>query len=144
MKRKVFFDTNLLLDLIDQRQGYEQVARILQKHSDGAVEVCISVLSLANIAYVLRKRNSAFTIPTLKQISALLTVLPVGSTQFDLALMLDGPDFEDVLQAACAIENECECIVTRNVKDFKIKRGLSHLYSLPPVLSPDSFLKVWK
>lgn len=140
MKPRVFFDTNLLLDLIDERPGYETVAQILQKQSDGELEVCVSVLSLANIAYVLRKRNSAFTIPTLRQMSSLLTVLPMDNGQFDLALMMDGPDFEDVFQAACAVRNQCECILTRNVKDFKIKKGLCRLEHLPPVYSPEQFL----
>lgn len=143
MIKRVFFDTNLLLDLLDERPGFETVAQILQLHSDERIHICVSVLSLANIAYVLRKRESAYTIPTLKQIAVLLDVLPIDAEQFDRALMLDGPDFEDLLQASCAITNGCECIVTRNVKDFKIKPGLKESQALPPVYSPSEFLELY-
>ena len=56
------------------------------------------------------------------------------------ALMLDGRDIEDILQAACAAEAGCDCLITRNVKDYKINKGLSGGISLPPALSPSSFL----
>ena len=55
MKPRVFFDTNIILDLIQERPGYDDAARILQKQEDGDIDVCLSVLSVANVAYVLRK-----------------------------------------------------------------------------------------
>ena len=69
MKPRIFLDTNIMLDLIQERPGYEACARVLQRQEDGEIEVCLSVLSMANIAYVLRKTVPPFlVIPTLKQI----------------------------------------------------------------------------
>ena len=38
MKRRVFFDTNIMLDLIQERPGYDAAARILQKQENGELE----------------------------------------------------------------------------------------------------------
>jgi len=140
MIQKVLLDTNIVIDLIDQRPGFENAARILQQNSDGKICACISFLSMANISYVLRKRNPGFTIPTLKQISSILTVLPMNDEQFQKALLMEGLDFEDILQAMCAVDNECECIVTRNVKDFQVHGLIKEAPRLLPVYSPQDYL----
>ena len=99
MKPKVFFDTNIVLDLIQGRPGFEYAARILQMQEDEGLTVCVSVLSIANIAYVLRKTVPAgLLIPTLKQISSILSVVPMDDGQIQKAFLLDGPDFEDIMQ----------------------------------------------
>lgn len=138
--KKVFLDTNLLLDLIDLRPGYEETARILQKNTDGIISCAVSYLSMANIAYVLRKRTPGFTIPCLKQISAVLTVLPMDNAQLQEALFIDGPDFEDILQAECALKNGCDCIVSRNTKHFHLGSALITGLKFPPVYTPVEFL----
>ena len=52
---RLFLDTNVLLDVLLERPGYEAVLDILQLGSDGKVALCTSYLSMADIAYVLRK-----------------------------------------------------------------------------------------
>jgi len=42
-------------------------------------------------------------------------------------------DFEDALQSAMAIQSSCDCIVTRNVSDFKKVAGIE-------VFKPKEFL----
>ncbi len=42
-------------------------------------------------------------------------------------------DFEDALQAAMALQNNCDFIITRNVDDFKNVTSI-------PVLEPKEFL----
>jgi predicted nucleic acid-binding protein len=42
-------------------------------------------------------------------------------------------DFEDALQSAMAIQSGCDCIVTRNVADYKKVFGIE-------VLTPKDFL----
>ena len=140
MRRKVFFDTNIVLDLIQERPGFEDAARILQRQEDGELTVCVSVLSIANIAYVLRKTIPAnLIIPTLKQVSSVLTVIPMDDGQTQKALLLEGPDFEDIMQLTCASANDCSVIVTHNPRDFRIRKGLLGSFSLPQVVTPEAF-----
>ena len=103
MKPRIFFDTNIMLDLIQERPGYQYAARLLQMQEDGEITVCISILSMANIAYVLRKTiPQNLIVQTLKQISSIVEVIPMDNDQLQSALLMEGPDFEDIMQAACA------------------------------------------
>lgn len=140
MSPKVFFDTNIVLDLIQGRPGFEYAARILQMQEDGRLTVCVSVLSMANIAYVLRKTVPAnLIIPTLKQISSVMSVIPMDNGQIQQALLLEGPDFEDIMQLSCAMANGCSSIVTHNPRDFRIKKGLVESFTPPEVFTPETF-----
>ena len=141
MKPRIFLDTNVMLDLLLDRQGCAEAARVLQLQEDGKITACLSILSMANLAYVLRKTVSPLqVIPTLKQISAIVEVVPMDDRQLQRSLLLDGPDFEDILQAVCASENGCECILTRNARDFRIGKGLSDSAGLPRVQTPGAYL----
>ena len=138
----IFLDTNILLDLLLERPGYATAARILQLQEDGKIEACLSVLSLANIAYVLRKTlPKSLIAPTLKQISAVVTVLPMDDAQLQQALLLDGPDLEDLLQVTCAKAAGCPILLTHNIRDFHIKKGLHAAFLLPDIQTPETFLQ---
>ena len=141
MKPRIFFDTTIILDLIQERPGYEACARILQQQEDGQIEVCLSVLSMANIAYVLRKTVPPFqVIPTLKQISSVVHIVSMDDAQLQQSLLMDGPDFEDILQLSCAATHNCSILLTHNPRDFRIRKGLSAASLLPEVLTPEDYL----
>ena len=140
MSMKLFLDTNVLLDIILERPGFEAPLEVFQKASDGLVELYASYLSMANIAYILRKNYKGALIPTIKQLSCLLTVLPMDGHQLETAMMLEGPDFEDILQAVCAKDAGCETILTHNPAHFHIGSGLFPEWRCPQVSTPEEFL----
>ncbi len=45
--------------------------------------------------------------------------MPVEKADFHQALVLDTRDFEDAVQAACAMKIGADALVTRNEKDFR-------------------------
>lgn len=140
MKPKIFFDTNIMLDLIQERPGFDYAARILQQQEDGHIQVCVSILSMANTAYVLRNLfPSTLIVPTLKQIASVVEVLPMDDAQLQQAFLLDGPDFEDIMQLTCAVSNGCSVIITHNPRDFKIKKGLSDHIKMPVIITPEEY-----
>ena len=139
---KVFLDTNILLDLLLERDGYELGAKIFQLQEDGKCSLCVSVLTMVNAAYIYRKTvGQDMAIVNIKYLSALVEVLPMDNDMLKAAIYKHGKDFEDVLQAVCAAVGKCDCIVTRNEKDYVIRDGLAKTdIVLPPVYSPASFL----
>ena len=138
---KVFVDTNILLDVLFERDGYQASMEILQLGEDGRVRLCTSVLSMANVAYLIRKCFSAGELAaTLAQLESMLEILPMDKEQFHDALLLAGPDFEDILQAVCAQKAQCAVLVTHNPKDFVIRQGLSGVVKLPRALTPEDYL----
>lgn len=144
MNTDVFLDTNLILDVVLERPGFESTMEILQKGTEGKIKLYTSFLSMANIAYVLRKNYNGVMIPTLKQISMLLEVLPMDSKQLKQAMLLAGPDYEDILQAVCATAGGCTVLLTRNPKHFNIKSGLLPKWVAPEVYTPEEFLSLIK
>ena len=49
---KIFVDTNVLIDLICQREGYDQAGKILALGEFSQYTLYTSVLSIANIANI--------------------------------------------------------------------------------------------
>lgn len=97
---------------------------------------------MANIAYVLRKNYHGALIPTIKQLSGLMEVLPMTQAQLEKAMLLVGPDFEYILQAVCAQDGGCETLLTHNPKHFQIGPGLLPGWVSPHVLTPEQFMLI--
>jgi predicted nucleic acid-binding protein len=139
---KAFLDTNILLDLLLERDGYEASAQILQLRDEGKIDLCVSILTMVNVAYVYKKTvGQNAVIPNMKCLSAIVDVLPMDNDTLEQALYVEGKDFEDTLQYLCAIQNHCDAIITRNEKDFRFSRDLKGLPEPIPVYSPASFLR---
>ena len=139
---KIFLDTNILLDLLLEREGYELCARLFQLQEEGKCKLAVSILTMVNVAYVYRKTvGQEMAVVNLKYLSELVEVLPMDNGMLQSAIFKQGKDFEDILQAICAASGGCNCIITRNEKDYVIRDGLNKTpFKLPKVFSPSSFL----
>lgn len=139
---RVFLDTNIILDLLLERDGYGTSALLFEGQDSGRWKLCVSILTIVNVAYIYRKGvGPEEVIPNLKYLSALVEVLPMNTSTLEESLFLKGRDFEDVLQYVCASAGECDAIVTRNEKDFMIGSGLKSTPRSLPVYSPAAFVK---
>lgn len=117
--KKVFLDSNVILDSILHRDGYEFVDQILQFGMNHWIKNCTSVLSFANIAYILRKMPSLELQETLSDIFKSISILPMGDIVVYNALKAGCPDFEDALQIACADQECCDLIITKDKRHYK-------------------------
>lgn len=120
--RKIFLDTNIVIDLLSRRQAfYEEAADIFSLADKKEIELSVSTLTIANTNYVLLKQmdgNKAKAI--LRKLRLIVKILPLDDKIIGLALNDDTfSDFEDALQYFTALENGKEIIITRNLKDFK-------------------------
>ena len=131
--KRIFIDTNVIIDVLMQRDGYLSSARVLALAKNNDTTLFVSVLTMANLAYILRKslRGNDFY-NEMKKLSCLLNVADTTYDHFLSALDLQAKDFEDALQYYCATSNGCETIVTRNKKDFT--------FSSINVLTPEELL----
>lgn len=116
---KVFLDTNIILDLLLEREGFEISTELFSLQDEGRIHLCTSILSMVNIAYVYRKTVGSHLItPNLKYLSALMEVLPMDDNMLQEAIISKGKDFEDNLQYSCALKAKCDWFITRNTKVF--------------------------
>ena len=129
--RKVFLDTNILIDYIQDRKGGDDAKQLLLRGRDGEVELYASFLTFANIAYILDGKVDIYDL--FAMLTSIITVLPMDNVQFQNALVQRVRDFEDMLQYQCAIAANCEYIISGNKKHFK---GFCEL----PLMTANEFL----
>ena len=133
MKKRIFVDTNILLDVLLEREGYYYDAlKIWANAENGNVEACIAAISLNNIHYVMRKLKSETTaMIAVKILLRIFKVIPVDADILGLAVDFHDKDFEDDIQLQCAIKAKCSQLFTRNPNHYD--------HSAIAVVPPTSF-----
>jgi predicted nucleic acid-binding protein len=131
---KLFFDTNVILDFLGERDPfYLSAARIATLADKRKLRIVASALSYGTISYFLTKYyGHDKTIDKLRKFKVITEICELDEIIIEKALNSDFPDFEDSLQYFSALRTECDIIITRNGKDFK--------KSEIPVMTPDEFL----
>lgn len=118
--KKIFLDTNIILDVMAQRRPFNTDANALMKLGiEGKVMLCATPLTFANCTYILKssyKHNDPVTV--IKAYKQYIFALTMDDEQCDKALNAAAPDFEDMLQFEAAVAANCDYIVTRNKKHF--------------------------
>ena len=135
--REVFVDTNVIFDLLLEREPHSSYAnKFFQYTVKNDIVLNICSFSYATLYYVLRKKLSHENVlHDLSWVLKLTKCLPVNETVVKQAMQSHFRDFEDAIQYFCALQiSGCEAIITRNAKDFKL--------SLIPVVSPEFFLSI--
>ena len=135
--KKLFIDTNIVLDLLSRREPFfEEAASLFSLADKKIIELSVSSLTIANTSYILLRQmdsNKAKTI--LRKLRLIIKILPLDDKIVGLALNDDTfSDFENGLQHFSAIENNQDIIITRNLKDFK--------NSKLPVMTAKQFLEI--
>jgi predicted nucleic acid-binding protein len=118
----VLIDTNILLDVIMQREPFRVVAeRVWKLVEEGRLEGHIAAISLNNIFYLARKTlGSNGALDAVRDVRKLFKLVPLDEHVVDAALGLASADLEDAMQAASAARVSAQHVVTRNVPDFAV------------------------
>ena len=134
--KKIFVDTNIVIDLLSQRIDYYEASQDLFTYAiDNQIELVVSTLTLANTHYILKDQLKVNKVRSaLRKFKTLVEVASFDDKILELALEEEFKDFEDGIQYYIAIENDCEAIITRNKKDFK--------RSTVPVLTATEYLSI--
>ncbi len=131
---KILIDTNVVLDLLLEREPFVETAiALFEQIEQGNLEGHIAATTITNIFYIIRKTEGReVALAAINRLLMGLQFCAVDRQTVETALSLGLKDFEDSLQLACATFNQLDGIVTRDRKDFI---G-SHL----PIYSPTKFL----
>lgn len=134
--KKVFVDTNILVDLIADRKPFSKFAiQLFLKAEERKIKLYASSHSIATTHYLLKKYIDEKDLrEVLFNILDYLNIVAIDLDVLKKGLKSKHKDFEDALQiiSACSVE-KIDSIVTRNIKDFK--------ESEIRVLSPDELIK---
>ena len=132
--KKVFFDTNIMIDVIGRReQFYRPSMQIMSLADRGLMRIYVSALSYATASFILRKYNKELDILTeFSKFMKITTATLVDSSMVEQSVKSEFKDFEDAMQYFSAKHENVDYIITRNKKDFAV--------SDIPVFEPQEFV----
>ena len=138
MIKKVFIDTDVILDVALARDPFFSASKIILAMAENNIIIgAISSNCVANIYYILRKAGgNSQARKFISTIVKYITVITIDHKNVLEALKSKFSDFEDALQYYSAIEQQCEYIITRNIEDYKNAEI--------PVLLPEEFIGMFQ
>ncbi len=136
MKLRLFLDTNIVLDLLSERNPfYRSIATLATIAENNHVVLVVSSLSFATANYFITKcENAEIARKKLQKFRVLCEVCDLTASVIDKGLLSNFSDFEDSLQYFCAQNANCNLIITRNLKHF-IKSDI-------PVFTAEEYLRI--
>lgn len=131
---RLFVDTNLILDVIAERDPfYASAARIWSMCETGVCEGFVSAISFNNVFYIVRRaRNADVARKALVLMRDVFKSVAPDEQILNQAIDSDIRDFEDAIQFFSAQRVATDYLLTRNVTDFPKTHQ--------PILAPDEFL----
>ena len=123
MNKKVFVDSDIILDLLAQRDSfYNSAAKLFTLAHEKTIKLYTTAVVLANVFYILRKiKGTGEAKRQIRNLRLLVKILPISENIVDMALNSKFNDFEDALQYYSAKENNILVMLTRNTRDYKVK-----------------------
>jgi predicted nucleic acid-binding protein len=134
---KIFWDANVILDLVDSdRPDHKHAESLLRWSSSKPVTHLCAWHTLSVIDYLgCKKFGRKDTNEILKQILRVFTVPATGTQEANEAFSYLKGDYEDAMQISAAVCGRADCIVTRDKVDFS--------KSPVPVIMLDQFLTTY-
>jgi predicted nucleic acid-binding protein len=134
MRHSVFLDTNIILDIVLNRNEFVADARkILELYDEDGLDLYTSALSIANVAYVVKKLGKNH-IEVVRQLLTWFSLIDLTRNHFEYSVASRFKDFEDGLQYFAAREIKgLDYIITRDTYGFR-ESGI-------PVVTPKEFLQ---
>ncbi len=115
---KIYFDVNVVLDIIDSTRKYsEQANKLWNLAVINNYEIVISEDMLSTIYYI--NKDKEYTLEFFKLISMRWSIVSFGKEVIEKAITLSlekNIDLEDTLQCLCAKEQACDLFVTSDKK----------------------------
>jgi predicted nucleic acid-binding protein len=135
MAYKIFLDTNILLDLLMERNfELDSIHEILKLSEEGIIDLYLSESVITNIFYVLRKEKRIDTLSALRELGKIVSFIPFSRDILYYPIERY-KDTEDGILYFLAAKAKMDYFITRNVKDF------SFIFPSLPVMSPTNFIK---
>lgn len=130
--KKIFLDTNFIIDYF-VREDFNGISEQLLALGKNNLKFYISYLTVANFAYIVRKMPKDVVVSMIQRICETFRIVKNTKEQIERSVMLNPVDFEDGLQYQAAMDAGCDCIITRNQKDF--------VFAEIPVMDAAEFLR---
>lgn len=121
MPKRVLFDLNVVLDVIENRVPHVQFSGpCLAMAERGEINGVMAASSVDTLAYLLERGMRPPKVrATVASLLTFLEIAPVDRKMLEAAIDAQWPDLEDAILYEVARASQCDCLVTRNTRDFK-------------------------
>lgn len=133
--KKVFIDTNILLDIALEREPFfADSALVITLAEKSKILAFTSGVSIANLYFMMKKElGHEKCIEFIEELIKFINVLGIDTDIVKSAINASFCDFEDGLQNTVAEKNEIKIIITRNKNDFRNSNLI--------IQTPEEFIK---
>ena len=133
---RALLDTCIVIDGLQNREPFCKAAQnIFLSAANNQFIGCITAKAATDIYYLMHRytHDEKASRAVLGKLFTLFDVLDTAGTDCRHAIPSSIPDYEDAVMAETAVRAEADCIVTRNLGDYR--------QTSIPVFSPEEFLK---
>lgn len=129
-------DTNVVLDVMLNRKPFvSDSASVIAAVERSECRGLLCATTITTIHYLARRQiGTAGSLKVIKNLLSVFEIAAVNRTVVDAALERGMPDFEDSILHESALVSGANCIVTRNIDDFKA--------ATIPIYTPTQFLQM--
>ena len=122
-KKRIFLDTNVILDyLLEREPFYYDALKLWAACEEGTVEGYVSALTVNNVHYIAHRLKSETTaMIAVRGILSVFNVVPLDKELMNLAADFHDRDYEDDIQLQSAIRSGCTHLFTRDPTHFHTK-----------------------
>jgi predicted nucleic acid-binding protein len=121
--KKIFVDTNIIIDLIADRQPFSRYTiEIFSAAEQKTIKLYTTSHTIATAYYLLKMYVGEKKLrQILNSLLDYITIIPIDIEVLKKSLKSKHKDFEDAIQIYSAYKIEkMDCVVTRNIKDFSL------------------------
>jgi len=119
--KNIVIDINIFMDFLFKREGHEKVAEVFRYCAENRLIGYVCAHEITTLSYFLHKsiKEKGQVIKSLSWIMRRFKVIEVNAMILGKSLHSEIDDYEDAVIEVSAYENNADCILTRDISDFK-------------------------
>lgn len=123
----LLIDASILLDVFQKRDPFYHASALIWKLCEtGMAKGFVSALSVADLAYIMRKElDREAILETIRRLNLIFHFVELTPVDLIRAAELRWADYEDAIQSVTAERLHADYIISRNIKHFRGSRVLA-------------------
>ena len=119
--KNIVVDINIFMDFLFKRKGHEKVAEVFRCCAKNRLKGYVCAHEITTLSYFLHKsiKEKERVIKSLSWIMRQFKVIEVNAMILGKSLHSEIDDYEDAVIEVSAFENNADCVLTRDIGDFK-------------------------